>query len=142
MDIPRIIEGGKYTDERGALFYNNDFVLQNIRRIYCLENADTELIRGWTGHKIERRWFSAICGSFILRLIKINDWENPAEDSDILEFELNADKLDVLYMPAGYASAIQANERNSKLMIMVDHLLGEVEDDYRFQINYFKKILR
>lgn len=141
MGQPEIIKGEKHSDIRGNLFFNNKFDASDIKRIYYLENIDTELIRGWTGHKIERRWFSAICGSFILRLIKIDDWENPAEDADILEFELNADKLDVIHMPAGYASAIQAKEKNSKLLIMVDHLLGEVEDDYRFQINYFKKLL-
>ncbi|MGH1519231.1 WxcM-like domain-containing protein [Chryseobacterium sp. JK1] len=142
MENPKIIDGGKHSDERGSLFYNNDFGLQNIKRIYCIENADIEFIRGWTGHRIEERWFAVMYGSFILRLVKIDDWENPAEESEILEFRMDADNLNILHMPKGYASAIQAREKNSKLLVMVDHSLGEIDDDYRFPINYFKKLLR
>ncbi|WP_223606116.1 WxcM-like domain-containing protein [Chryseobacterium sp. OSA05B] len=140
MEIPELIIGGKYSDERGSLFFNNNFNVAAIKRIYFIENADTELIRGWTGHKIEQRWFSATQGSFFIRLIKINNWETPAAKSEILEFEVNADSLDVLYMPKGYVSAIQAKTEGAKLLVMVDHALGEVDDDYRFPVDYFKKL--
>ena len=141
MGQPEIIKGENYSDIRGNLFFNNKLDLSNIKRLYYIENVNTELIRGWTGHKVEQRWFSAVYGSFIIRLIKIDNWENPNEETDILEFELNADQLDVLHMPKGYASAIQAKVEKSKLLVMVDHSLGEIDDDYRFPINYFKKLV-
>ncbi|WP_228414348.1 sugar epimerase [Chryseobacterium sp. CH21] len=112
MDQPEIIKGENYSDIRGNLFFNNKLDLSNIKRLYYIENANTELIRGWTGHKVEQRWFSVVYGSFIIRLIKIDNWENPNVETDILEFKLNADQLDVLHMPKGYASAIQAKEKN------------------------------
>lgn len=140
MDCPKIIDGGKFSDDRGIIFFNNTFNASEIKRIYFIENNDTEFIRGWTGHKIEQRWFTALSGSFIIWLIKVDDWNNPNEDSEILNFELSSEKLDVLHMPKGYVSAIQAAESTSKLLVMVNFSFGEVDDDYRFPIDYFKKL--
>ncbi|MDR6158510.1 dTDP-4-dehydrorhamnose 3,5-epimerase-like enzyme [Chryseobacterium sp. SLBN-27] len=140
MEKPGIIKGKSFADERGSLFFNNDFNASQIKRIYYIENKDTQFIRGWTGHKIEQRWFSAVQGSFMIKLIKINDWEKPSENLPVLEFELNSDNLDVLHVPKGYASAIQSRDENSRLLVMADYSLGEIADDYRFPINYFENL--
>ncbi|MEM0519052.1 sugar epimerase [Aequorivita flava] len=139
MEVPYIIKGGQHTDERGQLCYNNDFDLSEVKRIYTIENWSTETIRGWQGHKIERRWFSVVSGSFKIELIAIDKWENPAKDCKLFSFELLADKLDVLCVSKGYVSKIQALERNSKLLVMADYLIGEVKDEYRFEIDYFNE---
>lgn len=138
MDIPRIIEGGKYTDSRGSLLFNNDYDASEIKRIYCIENNSIDFIRGWTGHQTEQRWFTAIQGAFIIKLVKIDNWGGPSKDLQILTFELNAKKLDILHMPSGYASAIQAKEKGSKLLVMVNYSLGEIDDDHRFPLDYFE----
>ncbi|WP_278381271.1 WxcM-like domain-containing protein [Chryseobacterium arthrosphaerae] len=140
MNTPEFIEGGKYSDVRGNLFFNNEFNTSEIKRIYCIENTETDFIRGWTGHKIEQRWFSAVLGSFTIKLVKINDWEAPSRELEILQYELNAEKLDVLHIPSGYASAIQANEKGAKLLVMANYSLGEIDDDYRFPIDYFENL--
>ncbi|KAB1230550.1 WxcM-like domain-containing protein [Chryseobacterium viscerum] len=140
MNTPEIFEGGKYTDERGKLLFNNNFDLSNIKRIYCIENTEVEFIRGWTGHKVEHRWFSALLGSFIIRLIKIDDWSAPSKELEILEYQLDADKLNVLHVPEGYVSAIQAKEKGAKLLVMANYSLGEIDDDYRFPIDYFENL--
>ncbi|HCA07585.1 WxcM-like domain-containing protein [Chryseobacterium sp.] len=140
MEIPKIFEGGKYSDERGSLTFNNNFNASEIKRMYHIENADTEFIRGWTGHKIEQRWFSALQGSFLIRLIKIDDWENPSKELQILRFDLDSDNLNILHIPRGYASAIQAKKDNSKLLVMADYSLGEIHDDHRFPIDYFENL--
>jgi dTDP-4-dehydrorhamnose 3,5-epimerase-like enzyme len=140
MDKPIIFEGGEHSDERGSLFFNNNFDASEIKRMYCIENTDTEFIRGWTGHKIEQRWFSALQGSFLIKLIKIDNWETPPQNSGILEFKLKAGGLDVLHIPRGYASAIQAQEKQSRLLVMADHFLGEIADEYRFPIDYFENL--
>ncbi len=136
--IPKITKGGCHTDPRGILFYNNDFDATAIKRIYVIENATNEIIRGWQGHKMEQRWFSAIKGSFKILLIKIDNWENPAKNLEMLTFTINADTLEVLHVPQGYVSSIQAMEEGSKLLVMADYLLGEIKDEYRFESNYFK----
>lgn len=139
-DKPAIFEGGKYSDERGNLFFNNNFDASEIKRMYCIENADTKFIRGWTGHKIEQRWFSALQGSFLIRLIPIDHWEKPSKTTQILEFKLKADGLHILHIPKGYASAIQSEEEPSRLLVMADHFLGEIDDEYRFPIDYFENL--
>ena len=135
---PNIINGNVHTDFRGSLYYNNDFDAKEVKRIYFIENKDTEFVRAWQGHKIEQRWFSAVQGSFEIKLIEVDDWENPSKDSFVHSFILKANQLDILHVPKGYISSIQALELNSKLMLMADYLLGEVKDEYRFDADYFK----
>lgn len=82
--------------------------MQSIKRMYTIENVDADFIRGWQGHKIEQRWFSPISGSFKIKLIEPNNWENPSQNLPVLEFVLNAESLDVLHVPPGFISSIQA----------------------------------
>ncbi|UZT99696.1 WxcM-like domain-containing protein [Chryseobacterium fluminis] len=140
MEIPKMISGGKYSDERGHIIFNNDFDISEIKRIYCIENTDTDFIRGWTGHKVQQRWFSAVQGSFTIKLIKIDNWEAPSKKLDISEFRVNSESLNIIYIPGGYATAIQAVESGSKLLVMSDYSFGEIVDDYRFPIGYFEKL--
>ena len=135
--IPKIITGNSHTDTRGTLCYNNDFDASAIKRIYVIEN-NGDFIRAWQGHKIEQRWFSAINGSFKIGLIKIDNWENPAKNLKKLFYIINSDTLEVLHVPKGYVSSIQAMEVGSKLLVMADYLLGEINDEYRYDANYFK----
>lgn len=135
--IPKIITGNSHTDERGTLFYNNDFDALAIRRIYVIENKNTNFERAWQGHRIEQRWFSVIQGSFKIQLIKIDHWENPTKNLEKLTFVISAEKLDVLHVPKGYVSSIQSLEESSKLLAMADYMLGEIKDEYRFEVDYF-----
>ncbi|WP_213522279.1 WxcM-like domain-containing protein [Nonlabens sp.] len=133
---PKLIKGGHHQDKRGQIHYNNEFDASAIKRIYTIENIDTSLIRAWQGHSIERRWFSAIQGAFQIKLIKIDDWEKPNPKHKSSIFELN-EGLDILCVPPGFVSSIQALKKDSKLLAMSDYLLGEVSDEYRFDKNYF-----
>jgi dTDP-4-dehydrorhamnose 3,5-epimerase-like enzyme len=137
--IPKIISGNSHTDTRGTLFYNNDFDASEIKRVYVIENVTTDIIRAWQGHKIEQRWFSSIKGSFKIGLIKIDNWENPSKDLEMHLFKVNADTLEVLHVPQGYVSSIQSLQEGSKLLVMADYLLGEIKDEYRYDMDYFKK---
>ena len=136
--IPKIIRGGSNTDSRGTLLYNNNFDASGIKRIYVIENKETTFVRGWQGHRIEQRWFSVLQGSFKIELIAIDNWENPSKDVERFSFIVDAAKLDVLHVPSGYVSSIQSLEEGAKLIVMADYLLGEVQDEYRFDIDYFK----
>lgn len=135
---PTIVNGNVHIDFRGSLFYNNDFDAKEVKRIYFIENKDTKTVRAWQGHKIEQRWFSAVQGSFEIKLIEVDDWITPSKNSTIHSFVLKASQLDILHVPKGYISSIQALESNSRLMLMADFLIGEVKDEYRFDADYFK----
>ena len=134
---PKIITGNYKVDERGKITYNNDFNASGIKRIYTIENESLNFSRGWQGHQIEQRWFSAILGSFKINLIQIDEWKNPSKDLPVLEFILHSEKLDFLHIPAGYVTAIQALKEQSKLLLLADYQLNEVNDEFRFPIDYF-----
>lgn len=134
--IPKIITGKSNTDIRGTLCYNNDFDASAIKRIYVIEN-NGDFIRAWQGHKIEQRWFSAIKGSFNIELIEIDHWDHPSKNLKKLTFAVNAEKLDVLHVPKGYVSGIQSLEEGSKLLVMADHRLNEIRDEFRFPFDFF-----
>ena len=134
---PKVIRGNHYTDDRGALTFNNDFNTLGIKRVYTIENKTLDFVRGWQGHQIEQRWFSAIVGSFKIKLIKIDHWEKPSRDLSIWEFTLSAENLDVLHIPGGFATSIQALEEKSKLLLFADYQLGEIQDEFRYPSDYF-----
>jgi hypothetical protein len=138
MQQPKIIEGNFFTDTRGTIVFNNSFDASEIKRIYIINNSSVDFKRGWQGHQIEQRWFSALNGSFCIKLIKIDNWEFPSRNLECLEFFISNKSLDVLHVPEGYISCIKAIEKDSKLLVMANYSLGELVDEYRFKLNYFK----
>lgn len=135
---PKLIKGNSHSDNRGTLKFNNKFNANSVKRIYSIENETTNFKRGWQGHKIESRWFTATQGKFEIGVILINNWENPNFESKPIYFELNDLSFDVLYIPPGYVTCIQAIEENSKLIVMSDYLLGEIKDEFRFTLDTFR----
>lgn len=135
---PSIIKGNSFSDDRGKITFNNEFNAVEVKRIYFIENHNLDFIRGWQGHQIEQRWFICVKGAFEIKVIKIDNWENPSNDLQALVYQINADNSDVLHVPKGYITCIQALEDESKLMAMSDYLLGEIKDEYRFDMQYFK----
>lgn len=135
---PIIISGDCHTDNRGTLLYNNLFDASEVKRVYVIENNNIAFKRGWQGHRIEQRWFSAISGSFKIQLIAIDNWDNPSVELIPFTFMLYANKMDVLHIPKNYVTSIQALEESSKLLVMADYKMGETKDEHRFDIGYFK----
>ena len=131
------MKGKRHTDSRGSLTYNNTFDTSVIKRIYFIENQNQSTVRGWQGHKIEKRWFSSVAGAFKVKLVKIDDWSNPSVSLACQEFVISSHTLDVLYIPQGYVSSIQALENGSKLLVMADYLINEHIDEFRYDLNYF-----
>lgn len=136
-----LLEGKKHEDERGIITFNNEFDASQVKRIYTIENSSTDYIRGWQGHKIEQRWFACMKGSFEISVIKVDDFEKPSKELTIWKYLLTDDILTYLHVTAGFMTAIQSKEYNSKLLVLSDYSLGEVADEYRLPIDYFKKVL-
>ncbi len=136
---PSLIIGNCHKDERGLLFYNNDFDTTCIKRMYVIENHSIDFVRAWQGHKVEQRWFNVIQGCFKIQLIAVDNWDNPSETLPRLDYVLESATLDVLHITGGYVSSIQALKEKSKLVVMSDYHLGEINDEFRYPINYFIK---
>ena len=133
-----LLEGKKHQDERGIITFNNDFDASQIKRIYTIENTFLDFIRGWQGHKIEQRWFACMQGSFEIAVIEINNFENPSKDLIPEYFTLKTNNLDFLHIKSGCITAIKTKEENSKLLVFADYSINEIQDEYRFPLDYFK----
>ena len=136
--VPELLNGGNHEDSRGLICFNNIFDSYSVKRIYTIENVDTLFIRGWQGHKVEQRWFAVMQGSFKIVLIAVNNWDNPSKKAEKTTFIIKAEQLDVLYVPKGYVTSIQALALDSKLLAMSDYKLNEIKDEYKFSLNYFE----
>lgn len=136
-----LLEGKKHQDERGIITFNNEFDASQVKRIYTIENLSNDFIRGWQGHKIEQRWFACMKGSFEISVIELDDFEKPSKDLTITKYLLTDEVLTYLHIPSGYITAIQSKKSNSKLLVLADYGLGEIKDEYRCPIDYFKKLL-
>lgn len=133
-----LLEGKKYQDDRGVITFNNDFDASKIKRIYTIENHSIDFIRGWQGHKIEQRWFASMKGSFEISVIVVDDFTNPSKNSTIQKYFLTDEVLTYLHVPAGCITAIQSMKNDCKLLVLSDYSIGEIADEYRFPIDYFK----
>lgn len=128
-----IIIGDRHEDDRGIITYNNTFDLSEIKRIYTLENHSIDFVRGWQGHAIEQRWFAAVQGRFEIMTKKVSDFKQPIDDLPTNFYELTDYNLTFLHIPPGHITAIKAVIENSKLLVLADYALGEVDDEYRFE---------
>lgn len=133
-----LLQGKAHKDDRGIITFNNEFDASQIKRIYTIENHSPDFIRGWQGHKIEQRWFACMKGSFEISVIEVDDFTNPSKNLTIQKYLLNDEVLTYLHIPAGCITAIQSKSLGSKLLVLADYGLGEIIDEYRFEINYFK----
>lgn len=114
---PFIIDGDIFSDHRGNLAFVNDFGFNDIKRFYIIEHPDTEVIRAWQGHTIERKYFYVVQGTFCVAWVKIDNWENPSENLKA-EYEiLKAEKSRILCVPKGYANGLKALLPNSKIIV-------------------------
>lgn len=126
-------EGNLFEDHRGKVAFVNDFSFEGIERFYVIANSEENPIRAWQGHKLDSKNFYCVSGSFKIGFVAIDDWENPSLDLKVETVILTATKSRVLHIPAGYANAIVALEKNSKLISFSSLPLNKSkEDDVRF----------
>lgn len=124
---PELLQGGIFSDSRGKLFHINNFDLSPIKRMYVIENKSILQYRGWKGHLIENRWFYCLVGSIELHVAPISSFET--KDPKIKTYNLNQEKINVLFVPKGYATLIKQSQEKSRLLVMSDYLLGESDDE-------------
>ena len=128
-----VIEGEIFNDYRGRISSLNDFHFDNIKRSYIITHSSTSIIRGWHAHQFEQKWFYCPKGSFTLALVKIDNWDSPSENLEAEIFSLNENESRLIYVPAGYANCLKANEPNSIMIVYSDKILSEaLGDSWRY----------
>lgn len=131
-----IIEGGVFQDARGRINTINDFHFEDVCRSYMIKNSSTNIIRGWNGHKYERKWFYCIKGAFALGLVEIDDWETPSTDLEAQVFCLDENKSKLICVPAGFANCMKALEDDSIMIVYSDKTLEEASvDNWKYDSN-------
>lgn len=127
--FPNIIPGELFKDNRGRLFSCNQFDMSSVKRMYIIENFDSNYIRGWKGHKIETRWFCATKGNIIINTILISDLENSNPSPNVNTFKLSEDNLNILEVPPGFATSIKQYLNGDRICVFADYELGESDDE-------------
>ena len=137
--IPKIIQGGNFSDYRGTISFVNDFSFKDIERFYIISNSDENPIRAWQGHKLDAKNFYCLNGSFKIHFVKIDNWENPSKDLVIETIFVSDSESKIVHIPAGYANAIESLQTNSKLISFSTLPLENVgDDDVRYDSDYWK----
>lgn len=135
----KTIIGGIAKDARGQIRYVNDFDMSLVKRFYIIQNADTELKRGWRGHQTEQRWFYVLSGSFEMDVVQIDDWNSPSNNLPVEHLTIKDTDLSVLHVPTGYATAFRALEGGSELLVYADYDISHAAlDDHTWPIDYFR----
>jgi dTDP-4-dehydrorhamnose 3,5-epimerase-like enzyme len=137
-NFSQITEGSLFSDNRGTIAFANDFDLSPIKRFYRISHPNTDIIRAWQGHKIERKWFYCVQGTFEIKVIKIDNWDVPSKELNINTYILNSNNTQILAIKEGCCTAIRALENDASLVVFSDKTLEEAKnDDFRFDKNYW-----
>ncbi|WP_289644550.1 dTDP-6-deoxy-3,4-keto-hexulose isomerase [Maribacter aestuarii] len=108
-------------------------------RMYEIAPMDTEVIRAWQGHRLERKWFYCIQGEFIINIVTVDNFHNPSATTKPKKIILSEKKPFILELPGGVASGIKAVKSQSKLLVFSDFSMEQSkEDDYRFDLNFWQ----
>lgn len=135
---PRLIKGGLSVDDRGLVGYVNHPQFKSIKRLYFISNHEQGFVRAWHGHKHEAKYVMAVQGSVLMGVVKIDNWESPAPESQVQAFALSDSEPSVLYIPKGYANGFKTLTSDAKLLVLsTARLEDSLLDDYRFNARYW-----
>lgn len=133
MSEIKIVEGEIFTDHRGQLRSLNAFRFPGVERFYVIHHPDTRIVRGWHGHRFEKKWFYCVRGGFTLALVRPDDWEHPSPDLKAEVFRLSDRESRIVCVPEGYANCLKASEPDSLLLVFSGKILEEaLTDSWRY----------
>ena len=151
VEFPSTYTGQLRIDDRGILSAINQVSFEKVKRMYIVENFNTDTIRAFHGHKIEEKQALVVSGSALVILAEmVDDKEKDFGSapsfltspngylSEPTRSILSSRNPTLLTIPAGWANGFRALEPNTKVLFFSSTTLDEAkEDDYRFSFNYF-----
>lgn len=133
MNNVETIQGEIFVDERGQISSLNSFIPHGVKRLYFIHHPSTSTVRGWHGHKLEKKWFYCVKGSFVLALVKPDDWDNPSQNLKAEIIQLNEKNSKIIAVPEGYANCLKAQKEDSILLVLSGKKLPEAyQDSWRY----------
>jgi dTDP-4-dehydrorhamnose 3,5-epimerase len=138
LKVPTIISGGKATDDRGSLTFNNGIELNQFKRFYAIENHRQGFIRAWHGHLKEAKLFVPLRGSFLVAAVELDDPVSPSKENKIAKSVISDTNSNSLFIPAGFANGFMNLSADAILLVYSSTSLEESKgDDYRFEFDYW-----
>lgn len=130
---PCFIEGTVFQDDRGKLISCSDFYMEAVKRMYLINPVSVDVIRAWQAHRFEEKWFCCLNGSFEVKLLHIDNFDQPSDFLNPLSYLLESSSPGILYVPGGYANGFKANSEQSCLMVFSSFNLAQSKaDDFRY----------
>ncbi len=136
----KVIQGEIFEDARGRISSLNSFRFGEVGRVYFLHHPDVSVLRGWNGHRLEKKWFYCVNGAFTIGLVEIDNWESPSKDLEVKMHRLSDTESRILCVPEGYASCIKADIPDSTLMVLSGKTMQdalEAQDNWKYEKNYW-----
>ena len=136
----KVIQGEIFEDYRGKIASLNAFRFPDVERVYFIHHPDVSIIRGWHGHRYEKKWFYCVKGRFTIGLVKIDNWESPSKDLKPVMYVLSETDSKIICVPEGYANCIKAEIPDSVLLVFSSKTLPEAfADSWRYDKDYWFK---
>jgi len=127
----KLINGGTFVDDRGALKFINDFDFEGVKRFYQVENHERGFIRAWHGHKKEGKYVYVVKGTAWVGVV---DMETKVEE----KFVLSAKTPKILWIPPMKYNGFQTLEEDTIIMFLSTVTMEEAQgDDYRMSYDKF-----
>lgn len=139
LNVPEIIEGGNFLDDRGKLLFINKFDFQDIKRFYQVENHNPSIIRAFHGHKHERKYVFVPRGEVLIICVPLSKFEEAdISTANISRYVLSSEKPQILKIPQNYANGFRVLSKETIIQFFSDKTVEEsAEDDFRFNWDHF-----
>ena len=138
INTPKLINKrlDTFKDNRGSLEYLNELDFSYFKRFYFITHSTTQSVRAWQGHPKESKVFIPTRGSFVIAVVKIDDFESPSKDLKPNIFRLSSCQKSALIIPDGYANGLKAIVPDSELLVLSEfELVQSVNEKIRFDQN-------
>ena len=134
MSRPAILQGGVHVDARGTVRHVNGFSLGTADRFYVIAPERAGEWRGWVGHRRDRKWFFAAAGEFVICVAAVDDLAGGTRPK-VWRVRLSARESQLLDVPPGFATAIQASTVPGSLLVLSTGRIEAADEDIlRFPI--------
>jgi dTDP-4-dehydrorhamnose 3,5-epimerase-like enzyme len=136
--VIEVIDGEKFVDDRGGVFFINNFMLGEYKRFYIVQNHSNNFVRAWHGHKREAKAVTVLSGTAMIACVKVDNWDNPSKKLEINKFVLTSSNPKIVKIPEGYANGFKTLEHGTKVCFFSSSSLEDSKnDDFRFAYDYW-----
>jgi dTDP-4-dehydrorhamnose 3,5-epimerase len=109
IEVPKIIEGNIFIDDRGELSFVNDMNFKKVKRFYSIHHLEEGMVRAWHSHQHEEKFVWVVKGTFLVGAVHV-------ETEAILKYTLSSIKPQILWIPGGFANGFKNLERDSTIV--------------------------